>query len=192
MTTRDGPGPDCGGSHSDYATVEEVAAELAALSASGLDRIEARAHILVRGSTIEPRDLINTAVERLLARDEQGGRHWHRKETLADCIYRTMKSIVRDHWRRQQLPIIAVSAGAAGLREEPDPEAQTIARQELLAVLNTLHDDDSTSDIALALASGHSPKEIRQKFGLTETDYDSALKRIRRRILRYKASRGQP
>lgn len=192
MTKLDGQGLDSGGSPSDYATLEEVATELAALSASGLDRIEARARILVRGSTMEPRDLINTAVQRLLTRDEQGGRHWHRKETLPDCIYRTMKSIVRDYWRRQEIPMIAVSASAAGLREEPDPEMQTIARQELLAVLKTLGDDNNTSDIALALAGGYSPDEIRNKFGLTETDYESALKRIRRRILKHKASGGQP
>ena len=53
-------------------------------------------------------------------------------------------------------------------------------------LLSTLGDDNNTSDIALAVAGGHSPHEIRQKFGLTETQYESALTRIRRRILKHK------
>jgi DNA-directed RNA polymerase specialized sigma24 family protein len=191
MTDCDDQGSDPGDSERDYATVEEVAAELARLSPSDLDKFELQASILVRGTRMEPGDVINTVVERLLTRDKDHHRHWHRKETIAGCFYRTMKSIVRDYWRKQQIPMIAISDGAAGLRADPDPEVQLIARDELLEVLKTLGDDDNTSAIALALASGDSPDEIRKRFGLTETGYDSALKRIRRRILKHKKS-GEP
>ena len=160
MTDSDDQGSDPGDSERDYATVEEVATELARLSSSELDKIELQARILVRGTQIEPGDVINTVVERLLTRDEGHRRHWHRKETIAGCIYRTVKSIVRDYWRRQQIPMIAISNGAAGHRADPDPEMQVIARDELLEVLKTLDDDDNTAAIALALATGDSPAEI--------------------------------
>jgi DNA-directed RNA polymerase specialized sigma24 family protein len=192
MSDSDGHVSDPSDSSSgDYATVEEVAAELAQLSPAALDKIEAQARVLVRGTDIGPGDLVNTVVERLLTRDGDHGRHWHRKETLASCIYRTMKSIVRDHWRRQQIAMTAVGASAAWLQEVPDPEAQLIARQVLQAVLTSLGDQDVTSAIAIAVASGRTPAEVRRRFGLTEAGYDSALKRIRRRILKLKASGGR-
>jgi DNA-directed RNA polymerase specialized sigma24 family protein len=191
MTDSDDQGSDPGNSETDYATVDEVAAELARLSSSELHKIELQARILVRGTPMDAGDVINTVVERLLTRDEDHGRHWHRKESLQGCFFRTMKSIVRDYWRRQETPMIAISDCAAGHRADPDPEVQTIARKELFEVLKTLEDEDNTSEIALALAGGESPAEIRNRFGLTETGYDSALRRVRRRILKYKKSTGR-
>lgn len=191
MTRSEEPEPGLRESDADYATVEEVAAALTQLSASELDRIELQARLLVRGTMMEPGDLINTVVERLLTRDGMHGRHWHRKETLSDCFRRTMKSIVRDYWRRQQSPMAAISDAAAGHRADPDPEMQIVARDELLAVLNTLGKDDGTAAIAMALASGASPEEIRKQFDLSETEYNSALRRIRRRLMKHRTSRGQ-
>jgi hypothetical protein len=172
----------------DYASLEEVTAGLERVSPSEWNRIELKARILVRGTAMDAGDVINTAVERLLTRDGDRGRHWHRKETFADCMNRTMKSIVRDYWRRQQIPMVAISDTAAGLRADPNPEAQLIAQDELAKVLKALGDEDNTSAIAIALATGESPAGIRNRFELTETGYDSALKRIRRRILRHKTS----
>jgi len=192
MSDPDEPPPDHCDSPSDYAKVEEVAAALDGLSALDMDKLESQARILVRGTILDPGDLINTVVERLLSADRDQRRHWHRKETLGACIYRTMKSLVRDHWRRQQLPLTPISDRVAGVGEDPDPETQLIARQELLSLLTALSDEKETSAIALALANGHSPADIRQRFRLTETEYDSALKRIRRRMLKYKVSGCQP
>jgi DNA-directed RNA polymerase specialized sigma24 family protein len=176
-----------GDSDGDYATVGEVAAALTGLSQLGLNKLELQARFLVRGTSLEVDEVINTVVERLLTQD----RHWHRKETIAGCFYRTMKSIVRDFWRRQQIPMVAVSDGAAGLQTDPDPEVQLVARDELSEVLKALGNDDNTAEIAVALANGDSPTQVRKRLGLTETSYNSALRRIRRRILKYKKSTGQ-
>jgi DNA-directed RNA polymerase specialized sigma24 family protein len=191
MTEPDDCGSDPGKGLSDYASVDEVAAGLEGLSTPALNKIESQARILVRGTAMDPGDLIHTVVERLLIRDGDHGRHWHRMETLAECIYRTMKSIVRDHWRRQQIGMTAISAGAAGLQEIASPEVQLIARQELRAVLASLDDSHESAAIALALASGHTPAEVRQQFRLSVTGYESALKRIRRGILKHTASGGR-
>jgi DNA-directed RNA polymerase specialized sigma24 family protein len=192
MTDSDDNGPSSSNnSSSDYATIDEVAAELARLSALALEKIEAKAIILVSGTSLDPGDLLHTVLERLLTRDRDRRRHWHRKETLADCIYRTMRSIIRDYWRREQLGIVPISAAAAGHPDVPDPETQLIAHQELGSVLSALDDANNTSDIALALASGRTPAEVKLQFGLTETAYDSALKRIRRRLTKYKAAEGK-
>jgi hypothetical protein len=71
MTDADDNGPDpSNNSSSGYATVDEVAAELARLSASALSKIEARALILVSGTAMDPGDLLHTVLERLLTRDK--------------------------------------------------------------------------------------------------------------------------
>jgi DNA-directed RNA polymerase specialized sigma24 family protein len=191
MTQSDEPGLGSPESEAEYATIQEVATGLARLSPSELDRIELRARLIVRGTTMEPNDVINTVVERLLTRNEKYGRQWHRKETLADCFHRTMKSIVRDYWRHQQIPMVAISDTAAGHQADPDPEMQLVAREELLQVLKALGNDDNTAAIALALASGSSPAEVRKHFNLSKTGYESALKRIRRRLLKHETSGGQ-
>jgi DNA-directed RNA polymerase specialized sigma24 family protein len=191
MTQSEEPVSGSHESEAEYATVQEAAAGLARLSPSELDRIELRARLLVRGTMMESGDVINTVVERLLMRDGRYGRHWHRKETLTDCFHRTMKSIVRDYWRHQQTPMVAISDTAAGHQADPDPEVQLLARDQLLQVLKALGTDDNTAEIALALAGGSLPAEVRKHFELSETGYESALRRIRRRLLKHKMSGGQ-
>lgn len=178
-----------GGAH---ATVDEVAAEFARLGRQEWDRIELIARQLAKGSALDEGDLVNTVVERLLT---PGRRRWHRKETIFGCLGRTMKSIVQDWWRRQQIVEIVTEADAPFLQDEDgdetgiidrarsddaDPERLLMARQALEEVFAALKDDNNTLEIALALANGDKPEEIRYAYDLTETDYDTALQRIRR------------
>jgi DNA-directed RNA polymerase specialized sigma24 family protein len=188
MKDSDEPQDDLGDQSGSYATVEEVATELSKLSQEDFDKLELQAAVLARGTGIEPGDLIHTVVERLLTPEGEHVRHWHKLETFRHCLYRTMKSIIRDYWRRQQIHMTAINDTAAGLRTDPDPEAQVVARQELQRVLQSLEDDLDTSNIALSVASGYAPAEVRERFGLTQTGYDSAMKRIRRKIAKYEAS----
>jgi DNA-directed RNA polymerase specialized sigma24 family protein len=180
-------GEDPGDVDPEHRSLAEVVAELERLPRSEQDRVERRARILVGGTTMEPGDLVNTVVERLLTQR----RHWHRQETMAACFDRTMKSVRQDYWRREQSPIIAVNDAAAGIRNDPDPENQTMVREELRRILDVLRDDQRTQEIALAMANGEKPAEIRERFGLTETEYDSALKRIRRKLMKQSPPGGQ-
>jgi RNA polymerase sigma-70 factor (ECF subfamily) len=187
MTDTSDASEDPGDGDPEHRSLEEVTAELQRLPRADQDRIERRARILVRGTTMEPGDLVNTVVSRLLTQR----RHWHRSETISACFDRTMNSVRRDYWRREQNPIVSIDNTAVGLRNDPDPERQATAREELRRVLDLLSDDRKTHEIALAMANGETPAEIRQRFDLTETDYDTALKRIRRKLMKQKAPGGQ-
>lgn len=183
----------------EYATTEEVAAALRGL---GLDlgeltRIEAVARVFAFGSTLEYGELLNTAIVRLLA----GQRHWHRKETIAQCLKRTMYSIVQDWWRRKEIETIPEAdadfledddGGEVGVidlaaSDAPNAERLLIAREALGAVRGALEDDKHTWEIAEAIALGETPADICYAFELTETKYDSAVKRIWRRLNKIRA-----
>jgi RNA polymerase sigma-70 factor (ECF subfamily) len=189
-------GEDPGDADTDHMSLEEVRAELARLStpeaAPEWRKIELKARILVRGTTLDWRDLVNTVVAGLLAPEsERRRRRWHRLERFPACFDRTMKSIVRDHWRREQSPIVPINEAAAGQGEASDPEKKAAARMELDALLNALDDHRDTWKVAWLRAQGYSPVEIKRLLNLTDTDYDTALKRIRREVLRRKAAGGQ-
>jgi hypothetical protein len=179
----DGDHPD-GVEDEEHASVEEVAAELERLSRTPADwrRIELAAKFWVRGTAIHPRALVHMIVTRLLTPEGKHRRRWHRKETMLACFNRTMKSIIQDYWRGAQNPITAIDDIAAGLHYVPDPERQVIARNELVKILSALDDDKHTRDIALARAQGESRAEIKKRFALTDTAYETALKRIQRAV----------
>jgi len=196
MTDAGNRGENPGHADFDHRSLEEVRAELARFSdpaqAAEWRRIELKARTLVRGTTFEWHDLVNTVVRGLLTPSgDPGRRRWHSLETLPACFERTMRSIVRDYWRRQQNPIVPISETAAGLREIPDPEKQILARKELDGILCALDDDKGTQDIALAQAMGESAAEIKKRFNLTDTVYEAAHKRIYRVVQRWKSSGGQ-
>jgi hypothetical protein len=197
MTDEGNRAEDPGDADLQHRSLEEVRAELARFLDAGPTsdwrRIELKARTWVRGTTLEWRDLVNTVVRGLLTPEgEPGHRGWHRLETLTACFDRTMKSIIQDYWRREQNPIVPINESAAGLRDTPDPERQTAARSALNAILDALDDDKGTQGIAVAHALGKSPAEIKKEFNLTDTAYESALKRVQRAVHRWKNSGGQP
>ena len=66
----------------------------------------------------------------------------------------------------------------------PDPE-RSLAAVQALATLDQLFSGDLTaSQILAGLAAGLTAREIQEAYGLTEVEYDSARKRMRRLLLR--------
>lgn len=66
----------------------------------------------------------------------------------------------------------------------PDPERSLLAQEELEAIGALFADDPVVTHIITGLGDGLSAEEIRVKYGLTNTEYDSARKRMRRAMLR--------
>jgi len=59
-----------------------------------------------------------------------------------------------------------------------------VAQQELEAIKELFADDPIATHIITGLGDGLSAEEIRAKYGLSSTEYDSARKRMRRALLR--------
>jgi len=102
-----------------------------------------------------------------------------------------MRSICDDQWRRARreallrvgdLPDRPSVEGAEGA---PDPERVLAAAQALAAIHELFADDPSALTIIAGLAEGLTAGEICRHYGMTERDYDTARKRMRRALLRH-------
>jgi DNA-directed RNA polymerase specialized sigma24 family protein len=70
---------------------------------------------------------------------------------------------------------------------EGTPEEELIAKETLARIENLFADDAEGLGIVMARAEGYAPAETQKLLDLTPTQYDSGLKRVRRRLLRSKA-----
>lgn len=159
---------------------------LAGLSEPDLLRLQAIARLRCRGLPgLDWQELLHEAVLRAL----DGSRSWPPGVSLVAFLAGIMRSLRSDHWRRHRagsalLPVQAADA-ADPPSEAPDPERIVAAVQALAAIDRLFADDPAALAVILGLSQGLSAKEIRRRAGLSETEYDSTRKRMRRALLRH-------
>ena len=159
---------------------------LAGLSEPDLLRLQAIARLRCRGLPgLDWQELLHEAVLRAL----DGSRAWPPGVPLVAFLAGIMRSLRSDHWRRHRagaalLPVQAADT-ADPPSEAPDPERIVAAVQALAAIDRLFADDPAALAVILGLSQGLSAKEIRRRAGLSETEYDSTRKRMRRALLRH-------
>jgi RNA polymerase sigma-70 factor (ECF subfamily) len=178
-----------------HASPDEAAAVLEQLVPVERLRLERIARNRARGlRLIEWQDLLQTAIERVLA----GTRPWPRNLPFLTFMAGVMRSIANEYWGRQAREQDTIREADAALSvddspngvlsaaasDDPSPEDAVQAKQELAAVEALFTEDPEAWAIVMASAEGYSPAEIQNEFDMTPTQYDSARKRIRRRVLR--------
>jgi len=136
-------------------------------------------------------DLLQEALTRILV----GKRPLPQGVAIVAFVAGVMRSIRSEHWRRLE------DAGVAGHRARsvrerttdqevqladlaPGPDRALMAQQELARIRELFAGDAAASGILEGLAQGLTAEEIRLSLGLSETDYASARKRMRRVLLR--------
>ncbi|MGL4967820.1 MAG: RNA polymerase sigma factor [Inquilinus sp.] len=164
-------------------TEQDLRRALAALSEPDLLRLQAIARLRCRGLPgLDWQELLHEAVLRAL----DGSRPWPRDVSLIAFLAGIMRSLRSDHWRRQQATAAALSVQAAEVADRaPDPERIAAASQALAAIDRLFADDPAALAVILGLSQGLSAEEIRRRTGLSETEYDSTRKRMRRALLRH-------
>ena len=146
-------------------------------------RLKAAARFLARGLSPEIYwwDLLQEAFARVL----NGTRHCPANVPIDVFMTGVMRSIRAEHWRRKAVMETAVSLHETEMRDPaPDPERVVLAQQELEAIGELFADDPIVTHIMTGLGDGLSAEEIRAKYGLSNTEYDSGRKRMRRAVLR--------
>ena len=166
-------------------TEQDLRRALAALSEPDLLRLQAIARLRCRGLPgLDWQELLHEAVLRAL----DGSRPWPRDVPLIAFLAGIMRSLRSDHWRRHRAGT-ALLAGPAELADQPseaaDPERIAAATQALAAIDRLFADDPAALAVILGLSQGLSAEEIRQRTGLSATEYDSTRKRMRRALLRH-------
>lgn len=176
-----GPSVDIHGGDGNTPLEKAVATRL--VEDMNLLRLKANARLLARGLAPEVYwwDLLQEAFARVL----NGTRH--RPPDVPIDIFMTgvMRSIRAEYLRRKSQLNAALSRRGAELTDlVPDPERAVLAQEELESIGQLFADDPVATHIITGLGDGLSAEEIRTKYGLSNTEYDSARKRIRRTFLR--------
>jgi RNA polymerase sigma-70 factor (ECF subfamily) len=180
------------------ATGEEVRAAVAALGEADLVRLERFARYRVRGLSRRAcgrthEDLLHEAVTDTL--DPQK-RRWNKNVSFASHLIGAMRSI-SSHWGEQfnadepRLESELVRTSAEGDPSNPmdsvgsdSPGADRIAdaRQQLEQIENAVAGDRILSDILGGMRAEMLPSEICEVLGLSRTEYETAVKRLRRHV----------
>jgi DNA-directed RNA polymerase specialized sigma24 family protein len=166
-----------------------VSRALAGLSVEDLLRLRALARLRARGlpSGVLWSDLLHEALARAL----DGSRQWPSGVPLLVFLAGVMRSICNEIWqrRRREAELIAFGKDAeARYRDVPCPAAdqeRVLAASEVLAALYGLFAGDGVAlRIISGLANGLSAADIRTAHGLSEVEYDTGRRRMRRAMLR--------
>ena len=171
----------------------ETALALGLVGPADLLRLKTIARLHARGlpPDVSWEDLLQEALTRVLV----GTRRQPVGVSMVAFLAGIMRSLKSEHWRRARgrpgsRDALALDRPCDDPREielldpSPDPERSLVARQELAAIQRLFEQDTVALQIIAGLGNGLSPEQIRAAYGITDTDYDSARKRMRRRLLR--------
>jgi DNA-directed RNA polymerase specialized sigma24 family protein len=162
-----------------------------ALSDVDLLRLKAIARVWARGlpGGVGWTDVLNEAIARVL----DGSRRWPPGVPLLAFLSGVMRSICDDHWRRVRRDLellvqwddyVDLAAPDEETQSAPDPERVLAAGQAVAALDRLFAGDAPVLKIIAGLADGLTAKEICRLYGMSECEYDTARKRMRRAILR--------
>lgn len=160
----------------------EAALSEGLLTAADLLRLKAIARLQARGlpGSIEWVDLLHDAMVRLL----QGSRRRPPELGVVPFVAGIMRSLRAEHWARLRREASGRSAAELLAHPPPDPEQRLMAI-EALAELDRLFADDARAlEVLAGLAEGLSADAIRIAYGMSQTEYESTRKRMRRALLR--------
>lgn len=205
-TARGGPRADPG----------EIAAAIQLLSDPEWIRIGSFAGTLLWGTAFEiPEELVNETIERFLS----GSRSWPTEVPFLTCFCNAMKSVadgdrelVHKHFevaawdlrhpdaeqpdespsdvidRMADKDAHAVSVEQSALTEE----RRLAATHDLALIQDSFRDDEQVNWILMGIEDGIAAAEVQSISGMTQTEYETARKRLRRKLTQlFKARRQQ-
>ncbi|MBW7966671.1 hypothetical protein HYH07_30435 [Bradyrhizobium sp. BR 10261] len=138
-------------------------------------------------------DILDEAVARVL----DGSRPWPPEVPILAFLSGVMRSICNDHWRRaRHEQRLLVSRDDANQRswpsedadEAPDPERILAAAQMLANVYRLFEGDPLALKIIAGMAEGLPAREICKVHGMSQLDYDTTRRRMRRTLLRHQGN----
>ena len=168
-------------------TAADAARALHALSDADLVRLKALARLWSRGLPVGLgwADVLNEAIVRVL----DGSRPWPAGVPLLAFLSGIMRSICDDHWRRLRREALTrpgdVADLAATAEDTPGPERTLAAAQALGEIDRLFAGDLQVLKIIAGLSEGLTASEICRLYEMTERDYDTARKRMRRALVRH-------
>ncbi len=171
-------------------TTVDIARAIHSLSNADLVRLKALARLWARGlpGGVGWTDVLHEAIARAL----DGSRKWPPDVPILAFLSGIMRSICDDQWRRARRELevlvhgedLADLCGSGDEMKSPSPERVVAAAQSLAAIDLLFACDPLALKIIAGLAEGLTPREICKLHGMSERQYDTTRKRMRRALLR--------
>jgi DNA-directed RNA polymerase specialized sigma24 family protein len=171
-------------------TGDDVAQAIHALTDADLVRLGALARLWARGlpAVLAWSDILHEAIARAL----DGTRRWPPGLPILSFLSGIMGSICIDQWRREQREALllvrdglATDAHIAATDDAVrDPERMLAAAQRLAAIHRLFAADPAALKIIAGMAEGLDADEICRRHAMSDREYDTTRKRMRRALLR--------
>lgn len=194
---------ECGVTESYLATPEEVAEAVRQLTELDYARLNAAAKIVMGGTDFNaPEELVKEVLTKtFLSANGEGGRRWKRNVPFMAFLHMTFKGMCSDQRKSVTKKRTALVADLAGdsdgepfdligqslpaideeLIEASDLEQRNDRASALLAKVNDFFkDDDQVQMIIMGAEDDLAAAEIRAISGMSQKEYDTAKKRLRR------------
>jgi len=183
----------------EYATDAEVEAAIRTLSEADAMRLGRSAAFRARslnglGLGIDAKDLLQEAIVRTVSGGNAtgpGARRWRKGVPFVKHLDQAMRSIA-SHARDALANATIVPAsqeesdgrtdGIALLSRIPDPERHSAAHEYLEKVSKKFAEDDLVGLVVEGLSTGMKGPEIQKDLGITETQFETAMTRLRRGV----------
>ena len=181
------------------ATLEEIEDAIRGLSPADMARLEGFAAARARGlgaagMDLDAAGLLNDALKKTL----QGARRWRPKNVgFVGHLLGVIRSDVSHRGDQVTRGRPTVSSAADSRRvdddggtadpvedyagDTPTAEREAAAREQLEALAHLFADDDDVSLIIEALAEAMTGPEIQKDLGISKTEYETVMKRMRRK-----------
>jgi DNA-directed RNA polymerase specialized sigma24 family protein len=170
-------------------TTVDIARAIRYLSNADLLRLKALAQLWARGlpGGVGWADVLHEAIVRAL----DGSRKWPPDVPILAFLAGIMRSICDDQWRRSRRESEVLVRGedlvdraSDDEAKSPSPERVVAAAQSLAAIDQLFASDPLALKIIAGLAEGLAPMEICRRHGMSERQYNTTRKRMRRALLR--------
>jgi DNA-directed RNA polymerase specialized sigma24 family protein len=171
----------------------ETALALGRVSKMELLRLKTIARVYARGlpPDVAWDDLLQEALTRIIS----GARREPKDVPMVAFVAGVMRSLRAEHWRRVRRGPSgheAVNMDQAGddrraielCDPSPGPERSMSAQQEIRVIERLFAEDPVILKIIAGMGQGLSAARIRSALKISNTDYDSARRRMRRTLLR--------
>jgi DNA-directed RNA polymerase specialized sigma24 family protein len=170
----------------------QTALSLELVNKMDLLRIKTIARIYARG--LPPDGVWEDMLQEALTRVLTGSRRQPEGVPMVAFVAGILRSLRADYWRRAKRESSDDKLRFDRQRDEsleldlvdprPGPERALNARQQIALIKLLFADDPAALTIIDGLGGGLTAEQIRVSTGLSKTAYDSARRRMRRRVLR--------
>ncbi|MHB8742707.1 MAG: RNA polymerase sigma factor [Sulfuricaulis sp.] len=163
--------------------IEEVGALVRGLSPDEQNKLRYWGRIYAAGTGLMGDDLVHSAFVTVLSGDRRCGKDVPFTAFMHGTIRSLADTAQSSVWRTR---VDALSSKSATEQRVIEPVAHNnvprdlIHKETLDRIFSLFADDDQLSEILLYRSQGYEPQEIQQTLQLTSTQYDSALRQIRR------------